>query len=133
MTERGRDTGRAGAGGTAGSGEPGDPGSSDGTGRSDGADGEGAAVQRPVRRKGTGTATGRPTAGGPANRPRYGLRIAVPALLLTVLLAFPGLLPNTPGHLGSLAETALPWFGAAVLPSSGGRRCAARPRGWPPP
>ncbi|MFH8585235.1 endonuclease/exonuclease/phosphatase family protein [Streptomyces celluloflavus] len=129
MTERGRDTGRAGAGGTAGSGEPGDPGSSDGTGRSDGADGEGAAVQRPVRRKGTGTATGRPTAGGPANRPRYGLRIAVPALLLTVLLAFPGLLPNTPGHLGSLAETALPWFGAAVLPLLGWAAVRRSPAG----
>ncbi|MFH8408823.1 endonuclease/exonuclease/phosphatase family protein [Streptomyces sp. NPDC018019] len=45
---------------------------------------------------------------------RPGLRIAVPALLLAVLLAFPGLLPDRPGHLGSLAETALPWFGAAV-------------------
>ncbi|MEV5599627.1 endonuclease/exonuclease/phosphatase family protein [Streptomyces sp. NPDC052496] len=52
------------------------------------------------------------TAAGPWRRP--GLRIAVPSLLLAVLLAFPGLLPNTPGHLGSLAETALPWFGAVV-------------------
>ncbi|RSO46561.1 hypothetical protein DMH15_07235 [Streptomyces sp. WAC 06725] len=45
---------------------------------------------------------------------RPGLRIAVPALLLAGLLAFPGVLPNRPGHLGSLAETALPWFGALV-------------------
>ncbi|MFD7666632.1 endonuclease/exonuclease/phosphatase family protein [Streptomyces sp. NPDC059788] len=43
-----------------------------------------------------------------------GLRVAVPSLLLAALLAFPGMLPNRPGHLGSLAETALPWFGAVI-------------------
>lgn len=51
---------------------------------------------------------------GVAGARRPGLLTAVPALLLAALLAFPGLLPNTPGHLGSLVETALPWFGAAV-------------------
>ncbi|MFF3641511.1 endonuclease/exonuclease/phosphatase family protein [Streptomyces sp. NPDC002564] len=42
------------------------------------------------------------------------MRIALCALLLTGLLVFPGVLPNSPGHLGSLAETALPWFGLGV-------------------
>ncbi|MET8685318.1 endonuclease/exonuclease/phosphatase family protein [Streptomyces sp. NPDC004732] len=42
------------------------------------------------------------------------MRIALSALLLTALLVFPGVLPNTPGHLGSLVETALPWFGLGV-------------------
>ncbi|MEU7191085.1 endonuclease/exonuclease/phosphatase family protein [Streptomyces sp. NPDC045369] len=55
-----------------------------------------------------------PARGSAGARRRPGLRTAVPALLLAALLAFPGLLPNTPGHLGSLVETALPWFGAAV-------------------
>ncbi|MEU7154452.1 endonuclease/exonuclease/phosphatase family protein [Streptomyces sp. NPDC045456] len=55
-----------------------------------------------------------PARGAAGARRRPGLRTAVPALLLAALLAFPGLLPNTPGHLGSLVETALPWFGAAV-------------------
>ena len=36
-------------------------------------------------------------------------------LLTTVLLVFPGLVPNTPGHgSGSLLETFLPWLGLAV-------------------
>ncbi|MGH4029965.1 endonuclease/exonuclease/phosphatase family protein [Actinomycetota bacterium Odt1-20B] len=34
--------------------------------------------------------------------------------LLAALLAFPGIIPDTPGHLGSLTETALPWLGLAV-------------------
>ncbi|WAL99621.1 endonuclease/exonuclease/phosphatase family protein [Streptomyces sp. Je 1-369] len=42
------------------------------------------------------------------------MRIALPAVLLTALLVFPGVLPNTPGHLGSLVETALPWFGLGI-------------------
>ncbi|WP_409236450.1 endonuclease/exonuclease/phosphatase family protein [Streptomyces sp. PA5.6] len=42
------------------------------------------------------------------------MRVALAALLLTVLLVCPGVLPNTPGHLGSLVETALPWFGLGV-------------------
>ncbi|MCF3123512.1 endonuclease/exonuclease/phosphatase family protein [Streptomyces arenae] len=42
------------------------------------------------------------------------MRIAVLAFLLAVLLVFPGLVPNSPGHLGSLAETALPWCGLGV-------------------
>jgi vancomycin resistance protein VanJ len=36
------------------------------------------------------------------------------ALLTALLLVFPGLVPNTPGHLGSLLETFLPWLGLAV-------------------
>ncbi|MEV5981380.1 endonuclease/exonuclease/phosphatase family protein [Streptomyces sp. NPDC052114] len=42
------------------------------------------------------------------------MRIALPAFLLAVVLVFPGLVPNAPGHLGSLTETALPWFGLGV-------------------
>ncbi|MFC8226793.1 endonuclease/exonuclease/phosphatase family protein [Streptomyces sp. NPDC057287] len=37
--------------------------------------------------------------------------IAGLCLLVAVLLVFPGLVPNTPGHLGSLLETILPWLG----------------------
>lgn len=47
-------------------------------------------------------------------RPRRTTRIAVPALLLTVMLLFPQLLPNRPGNFGSLAETVLPWSGIAI-------------------
>ncbi|MER5483440.1 endonuclease/exonuclease/phosphatase family protein [Streptomyces sp. NPDC002812] len=42
---------------------------------------------------------------------------ALPALLsvlLAALLARPSLVPNTPGHPGSLLETFLPWLGLAV-------------------
>ncbi|MFJ2767048.1 endonuclease/exonuclease/phosphatase family protein [Streptomyces sp. NPDC087300] len=42
------------------------------------------------------------------------MRIVLPAFLLAGLLAFPGVVPNTPGHLGSLVETALPWFGVGI-------------------
>ncbi|MEW2390065.1 endonuclease/exonuclease/phosphatase family protein [Streptomyces venezuelae] len=42
------------------------------------------------------------------------MRIALCALLLTALLVFPGVVPDTPGHLGSLVETALPWFGLGI-------------------
>ncbi|MFF4162582.1 endonuclease/exonuclease/phosphatase family protein [Streptomyces sp. NPDC001741] len=35
-------------------------------------------------------------------------------LLVAVLLVFPGLVPNTPGRVGSLLETFLPWLGLAV-------------------
>ncbi|MFG2999647.1 endonuclease/exonuclease/phosphatase family protein [Streptomyces sp. NPDC048340] len=51
---------------------------------------------------------------GSGFRPRHTARIAVPALLLSVALLFPRLLPNRPGNLGSLAETVLPWFGIPV-------------------
>jgi vancomycin resistance protein VanJ len=37
--------------------------------------------------------------------------LAVPAVLTAVLLAFHRLVPNVPGHLGSLLESFLPWFG----------------------
>ncbi|MEU1492191.1 endonuclease/exonuclease/phosphatase family protein [Streptomyces sp. NPDC005776] len=42
--------------------------------------------------------------------------IAVLALLTALLLAFPGVVPNRPGHLGSLLEAFLPWLGLAVVP-----------------
>lgn len=42
------------------------------------------------------------------------LRVVLPSLLLAALLAFPGLVPNTPGRLGSLIETGLPWFGLLI-------------------
>lgn len=42
--------------------------------------------------------------------------IAVLALLTALLLAFPGVIPNRPGHLGSLLEAFLPWLGLAVVP-----------------
>ncbi|WP_306337946.1 endonuclease/exonuclease/phosphatase family protein [Streptomyces sp. KL118A] len=52
--------------------------------------------------------------------------IVLSALLLTALLAFPGVLPDTPGHVGSLVETALPWFGLGIpllLAWAAVRRC----------
>lgn len=45
---------------------------------------------------------------------RRGRLVALLCLLPAVLLVFPGLVPNTPGHLGSLLETFLPWLGLAV-------------------
>ncbi|WP_327188602.1 endonuclease/exonuclease/phosphatase family protein [Streptomyces xinghaiensis] len=40
--------------------------------------------------------------------------LAVPAVLTAVLLAFHRLVPNTPGHLGSLLESFLPWSGLVI-------------------
>ncbi|GGO79687.1 endonuclease/exonuclease/phosphatase family protein [Nonomuraea cavernae] len=40
--------------------------------------------------------------------------LASVAVLVAGLLAFPGLVPNTVGNLGSLLETFLPWAGLAV-------------------
>ncbi|MFC4118080.1 endonuclease/exonuclease/phosphatase family protein [Nonomuraea zeae] len=40
--------------------------------------------------------------------------LASAAILAGALLAFPRLVPNTPGNLGSLLETFLPWTGLAV-------------------
>ncbi|MCX5401517.1 endonuclease/exonuclease/phosphatase family protein [Streptomyces sp. NBC_00102] len=55
---------------------------------------------------------------GPARRrwhlPRRGKAGAALAVVVAVLLAVPRLLPNTPGRLGSLLETLLPWLGLAV-------------------
>ncbi|WP_406094012.1 endonuclease/exonuclease/phosphatase family protein [Streptomyces sp. NBC_01013] len=42
--------------------------------------------------------------------------IAALSLLTALLLAFPRLLPNRPGHVGSLLEAFLPWLGLAVVP-----------------
>ncbi|MEW2180522.1 endonuclease/exonuclease/phosphatase family protein [Streptomyces sp. NPDC005406] len=36
--------------------------------------------------------------------------------VLALLLAFPGVVPNRPGHLGSLLEAFAPWLGLAVVP-----------------
>ncbi|MET7645639.1 endonuclease/exonuclease/phosphatase family protein [Streptomyces sp. NPDC005426] len=38
------------------------------------------------------------------------------ALLTALLLAFPRVVPDRPGHLGSLLEAFLPWLGLAVVP-----------------
>ncbi|MEU4684054.1 endonuclease/exonuclease/phosphatase family protein [Streptomyces xinghaiensis] len=40
--------------------------------------------------------------------------LAVPAVLTAVLPAFHRLVPNTPGHLGSLLESFLPWSGLVI-------------------
>ncbi|MEV8227311.1 endonuclease/exonuclease/phosphatase family protein [Streptomyces sp. NPDC079167] len=45
---------------------------------------------------------------------RRGRVTALLCLLTAVLLVFPGLVPNTPGRIGSLTETFLPWLGLAV-------------------
>lgn len=42
--------------------------------------------------------------------------VAVLALVTALLLAFPGVVPNRPGHLGSLLEAFLPWLGLVVVP-----------------
>ncbi|MFD1539736.1 endonuclease/exonuclease/phosphatase family protein [Nonomuraea guangzhouensis] len=43
-----------------------------------------------------------------------GRGLAAVAVLVAALLAFPGVVPNTVGNLGSLLETFLPWGGLAV-------------------
>ncbi|MFI1562585.1 endonuclease/exonuclease/phosphatase family protein [Streptomyces sp. NPDC020490] len=43
-----------------------------------------------------------------------GRALAAPAVLTAVLLAFHRLVPNTPGHLGSLLESFLPWSGLVI-------------------
>ncbi|GAB7046130.1 endonuclease/exonuclease/phosphatase family protein [Catenuloplanes indicus] len=40
--------------------------------------------------------------------------VAVPAVVLAVLIGFPGLVPNAGPRLGSLIETFLPWLGLGV-------------------
>ncbi|MFG1948239.1 endonuclease/exonuclease/phosphatase family protein [Nonomuraea sp. NPDC048826] len=45
---------------------------------------------------------------------RRGRVPAVVAVTVAVLMAFPGVLPNTVGRLGSMLETFLPWAGLAV-------------------
>ncbi|MFG2566500.1 endonuclease/exonuclease/phosphatase family protein [Streptomyces sp. NPDC048567] len=55
----------------------------------------------------------------PARRPgpwRRGRVLAVLSALAALLLVAPGLVPNTPGRLGSLLESLLPWLGLAVVP-----------------
>lgn len=47
---------------------------------------------------------------------RRGRVLAGLAALTALLLAFPRVLPNTPGRLGSLLEAFLPWVGLAVVP-----------------
>ena len=73
---------------------------------------------------------------------RRGRRVTVLGVLVAVLLAFPRVVPNSPGHLGSLLETFLPWLGLAVpvlLVPALLRRSAARAvalllpaAAWPP-
>ncbi|MFI6575423.1 endonuclease/exonuclease/phosphatase family protein [Nocardiopsis sp. NPDC050513] len=45
---------------------------------------------------------------------RRGRVLAAVTALLALLLAVPTLVPNVPGHVGSLFETGLPWLGLAV-------------------
>ncbi|MEU1486338.1 endonuclease/exonuclease/phosphatase family protein [Streptomyces sp. NPDC005752] len=45
---------------------------------------------------------------------RRGRTVALLCLLPAVLLVFPRLVPDSPGHLGSLLDTFLPWLGLAV-------------------
>ncbi|QGV82424.1 endonuclease/exonuclease/phosphatase family protein [Streptomyces ficellus] len=62
--------------------------------------------------KGGGT-TGTPVARGRSPW-RRGRVTAALAVVTAALLAFPGAVPNTPGRLGSLLETFLPWLGLAA-------------------
>ncbi|MFE9851617.1 endonuclease/exonuclease/phosphatase family protein [Streptomyces sp. NPDC005576] len=63
---------------------------------------------------------GEPGAHAPAaarrrgHRPGRGKAGAASAVVIAALLAEPRLVPNTPGRLGSLLETLLPWLGLAV-------------------
>ncbi|MFI6333480.1 endonuclease/exonuclease/phosphatase family protein [Streptomyces sp. NPDC050535] len=45
---------------------------------------------------------------------RRGRVVALLAVLVALLLVFPSVVPNTPGRLGSLLETFLPWLGLTV-------------------
>ena len=49
-----------------------------------------------------------------AGKWRRGWFVAVLALLTALLLYFHGKVPNSPGNLGSLVETFLPWIGLAI-------------------
>ncbi|MFC8534490.1 endonuclease/exonuclease/phosphatase family protein [Streptomyces sp. NPDC057249] len=50
------------------------------------------------------------------DRWRHGRVRAALAALTALLLVAPGVVPNTPGRLGSLLEAFLPWLGLAVVP-----------------
>ncbi|MEV0843831.1 endonuclease/exonuclease/phosphatase family protein [Actinocatenispora sera] len=56
-------------------------------------------------------------------RSRRGLALAAMALLLGLLLWGHGWIPNGAGHLGSLVETFLPWYGLAVPVLLAGALC----------
>ncbi|WP_267245660.1 endonuclease/exonuclease/phosphatase family protein [Streptomyces sp. PR69] len=53
----------------------------------------------------------RPGSGGTRWRWTYGRPTAAAAACAALLLAWPSAVPNTPGRLGSLLETFLPWLG----------------------
>ncbi|TRV74260.1 endonuclease/exonuclease/phosphatase family protein [Streptomyces sp. 130] len=53
---------------------------------------------------------------GRPDRWRRGGVLAALAALTALLLVAPGVVPNTPGRLGSLLEAFLPWLGLAVVP-----------------
>ncbi|WP_438696190.1 endonuclease/exonuclease/phosphatase family protein, partial [Streptomyces alkaliphilus] len=68
-------------------------------------------------------APGRPSSPGRADaaapRPlpsfaRTGRALVTLALLTALLMAFPGIVPNAPGRLGSLLETFRPWLGVVI-------------------
>ncbi|WP_329086610.1 MULTISPECIES: endonuclease/exonuclease/phosphatase family protein [unclassified Streptosporangium] len=70
--------------------------------------------ERNARRTGY-RAWGRDVPGGTSGKPRTrGWVLASVSVLVAGLLAFPAVVPNTVGNLGSLLETFLPWVGLAV-------------------
>ncbi|GAA0915066.1 endonuclease/exonuclease/phosphatase family protein [Streptomyces asiaticus] len=70
------------------------------------------ARRRLVRWARWGGATGDPRGGSPWTRGRV---LAVLAVLTAGLLVFHRAVPNSPGHVGSLLETFLPWLGVVVV------------------
>ncbi|MFJ8882852.1 endonuclease/exonuclease/phosphatase family protein [Streptomyces sp. NPDC102402] len=58
--------------------------------------------------------TRKPDTQPPSRGRKRGLVTTGLCLLTAALLVFPGLVPNTPGRVGSLLETFLPWLGLAV-------------------
>ncbi|MEU7904616.1 endonuclease/exonuclease/phosphatase family protein [Actinoplanes sp. NPDC049118] len=55
-----------------------------------------------------------PRGAGTGGGRRRGLVVAAFAVVVAGLLAFHAAVPNTPGHLGSLLETFLPWLGLSI-------------------
>ncbi|MFE1290293.1 endonuclease/exonuclease/phosphatase family protein [Streptomyces sp. NPDC058751] len=81
----------------------------------------GAAVKRAALRAALGAARWWPASGRARDRSPWtrGRLLAASAVLTAVLTTFHRLVPNTPGHLGSLLESFLPWSGLLVVPLLG--------------